>query len=271
MSSLAKKHGLENGLKCSLDPFMPTSWIYTKDTRNNKVAGVVKLRDNQVPPGHIPTSVFPKHVYHFTKNGQDIINSSKWRFYWQQRDNRVPDEVLSKYWFCETDEKTGRFQTHCEVEFPGQFNAFSLAQITRTACFFCGKKGSGDADRMRHTFGTDVLQIDFPRFKDDVEKWCKDHGKTVFTDKVKYQKKQPCDFYPLPILGKSRSEVGQEVSGIIRSLISDGTAFNKTWEHRFEHEIRVIFFDEYATEDPPVEYIEVPFSKEVVCLIESKT
>lgn len=271
MSSLAQKRGFEKGLKCNLDPFIPTSWIYYKDSKTNIVVGVARLRDGQVPSGHIPKITFPKYVYHFTKSGKDIITSGKWRFFWQQRDKKVPDEVLSKYWFCETDEKTGRFQTHCNVEFSGQFNSFSLAQITRTACFFGGKKGSNDADRMRHDFGTDVLQIDFTQFKTDVENWCKEHYKIVFTDKVTYQKKQPCDFYPLPIMGKSRGEVGKEVSSIIKNLINDGTAFNKTWEHRFEHEIRVVFFDEYATEDPDEEYIDVPFSKGAVSLIESNT
>ena len=86
-------------------------------------------------------------------------------------------------------------------------------------------------------------------------------------NKVNYVKSIPKAFYPLPILGKTVGDVGLEVTAIIKELMQDGTCFNKTYEHKFENELRFIFFDEYATLDQNTEYIEVPISKGSMILL----
>ena len=109
--------------------------------------------------------------------------------------------------------------------------------------------------------------MDFEAFRKDVETYCSKNNKILFINKVEYVKSIPKDFYPLPVLGKTVGDVGLEVSKIIYDLMKDGTCFNKTQEHKFEHELRFIFFDEYATLDQDTEYIEVPISKETISLL----
>jgi hypothetical protein len=50
-----------------------------------------------------------------------------------KNDGGMPDEVLSKYWFTEANKNSSglHWQTYGQ-----QWDTFSLAQITRTACFF---------------------------------------------------------------------------------------------------------------------------------------
>jgi hypothetical protein len=245
------------------DPFCPTGFVYISDKNdNNKVISCVRLNKSIQKS---PSGFNQKTLYHFTNKGKEIIDSGVFRFYWQMKNNNgVPDEVLSKYWFTEADEDSSglHWQTHGQ-----QWNAFSLAQITRTACFFTGKKGSCDADLMRQKFGKDVIEVNYDVFKKDIESYCSKNKKKLFINKATYVNSSPKDFYPLPILGKTVGEVGLEVSAIIDGLMQDGTCFNKTQEHKFEHELRFIFFDEYATLDPSTEYIEVPVSKESLKLL----
>jgi hypothetical protein len=243
------------------DPFCPTAFVYRRD-ENDKVVSftrLIKSNQKQFP-------VFKqKTVYHFTNKGKEIIDSGMFRFYWQMKNNGgMPDEVLSKYWFTEaTEDSNGlHWQTHGQ-----QWNAFSLAQITRTACFFTGKKGSCDAKTMRQKFGKDIIEVNYAAFRKDIESYCLKNNKKLFINKANYVNSMPKDFYPLPIMGKTVGEVGLEVSAIIDGLMQDGTCFNKTKEHKFEHELRFIFFDEYATLDPDTEYIAVPVSKDSMRLL----
>jgi hypothetical protein len=243
------------------DPFNPTGFVYIRD-KNDKILSCVRSIKS------IPKS-FPvfnrKTLYHFTKNGKEIIDSGRFRFYWQMKNNGgMPDEVLSKYWFTEANGNSNglHWQTHGQ-----QWDAFSLAQITRTACFFTGKKGSRDADSMRQKFGKDVIEVNYAAFKKDVESYCLKNKNKLFINKANYVKSTPKNFYPLPIMGKTVGEVGLEVSAILDGLMRDGTCFNKTQEHKFEHELRFIFFDEYATCDLSTEYIEVPISKKSMKLL----
>jgi hypothetical protein len=120
---------------------------------------------------------------------------------------------------------------------------------------------------MRQNFGKDVIEVNYAAFKKDVGSYCLKNKKKLFINKANYVKSAPKDFYPLPILGKTIGDVGLEASAIIDGLMQDGTCFNKTHEHKFEHELRFIFFDEYATLDPSTEYIEVPISKESMWLL----
>jgi hypothetical protein len=244
------------------DPFNPTNYVYYRDQGDN-ILTCTYLRNSI-------KKIFPlfdqKFIYHFTNNGSEIIDSGIFRFYWQMRNNNnSPDEVLSKYWFTEANMNTNgllSWQTHGK-----QWNSFSLAQITRTACFFSGKIGSRDADIMKQYFGSSIIKVDYTKFKKDVEAYCIKHNKILFINKVEYVRSIPKKFYPLPVLGKTIGEVGLEVSSIIKSLMEDGTCFNKTYEHKFEHELRFIFYDEYATLDLNTEYIEVPISKESMVLL----
>jgi hypothetical protein len=243
------------------DPFCPTAFVYYRD-KNDKVVSCVRLIKSI--PKQFPIFT-QKTMYHFTNKGKEIIDSGVFRFYWQMKNNGgVPDEVLSKYWFTESNEDTNvlHWQTHGQ-----QWNAFSLAQITRTACFFTGKKGSRDADLMRENFGKDIIAVDYASFKNDIERYCSKNNKVLFINKVDYVSSLPKDFYPLPILGKTVRDVGLEISDTISGLMQDGTCFNKTQAHKFEHELRFIFFDEYAVLDPSTEFVEVPISKDSMQLI----
>jgi len=245
-----------------VDPFNPTNFAYIRD-QNDKVLSCIYLNNSIA-------KTFPvfnqKTVYHFTNSGKEIIDSGVFRFYWQMRNNgQMPDEVLSKYWFTEASKETDgslQWNTH-----GSQWKSFSLAQVTRTACFFTGKKGSRDADLMKQNFGKNIIKINFEVLKKDVETYCRENNKILFINKVEYVKSMPKDFYPLPVLGKTVGDVGLEVTKIINDLMKDGTCFNKTQDHIFEHEIRFIFFDEYAILDQDTEYIEVPISKESMILL----
>jgi hypothetical protein len=243
------------------DPFSPTAYVYCRD-KNDKVLSCVSL----IKPIQKQFPVFnQKTIYHFTNKGKEIIDSGVFRFYWQMKNNGdMPDEVLSKYWFVEANEDSNglHWQTHGQ-----QWKAFSLAQITRTACFFTGKKGSRDTDLMRQKFGKDIIEVNYAAFQKDIELYCAKKNKKLFINKANYVNATPKDFYPLPIKGKTIGEVGLEVSAIIDGLMQDGTCFNKTKKHKFEHELRFIFFDEYATLDPSTEYIEVPISQESMRLL----
>jgi len=240
------------------DPFSPTNYNYCRDLNSDKVLSIIQTNN-------IKQKIFPvineKKLYHFTNKGKEIISSGIFRFYWQMRNNNdKKDEVLSKYWFTEANiDSNGllQWQTHGQ-----QFISFSLAQITRTACFFSGEKESQDAYLMRDKFGEDIIEIDYFLFKKDVESFCSENKKILYINKVNYVSSVPKDFYPLPIIGKTETEVGLEISFIIDSLMLDGTCFNKIQEHKSEHELRFIFFDRYAINDPSTEYIEVPISKE---------
>ena len=247
--------------KINIDPFNPTNYIYCCN-ETGIVLGCTCLNESIKKA----SSVFNQNeIYHFTNNGKEIINSGVFRFYWQMRNNNIPDEVLSKYWFTETNKNLDGslyWQTH-----GNQWTSFSLAQITRTACFFTGKKGSRDADLMKQKFGKDIIKVNYTLFKEDVKKYCIMNNKILFVNKVTYVKSKPRDFYPLPVLGKTIKEVGLEISSIINNLMLDGTCFNKTQEHKFEHELRFIFFDEYAILDQNVEYIEIPISKKSMTLL----
>ena len=247
---------------CKKDPFNPINFVYIRDQDGN-VLSCIHLKNNI---GRISPEFSQKTVYHFTNNGKEIISSGKFRFYWQMRGNEtIPDEVLSKYWFTEANEND---EGHlCWQTNGAQWPAFSLAQITRAACFFSGKKGSSDADLMRQNFGKDIIKVNYAKFRKDVELFCKSNNKILFVNKVNYVKSLPKTFYPLPILGKTVGDVGLEVTAIINELMQDGTCFNKTYEHKFEHELRFIFFDEYATLDQNTEYIEVPISKGSMILL----
>jgi hypothetical protein len=245
------------------DPFSPINFSYCRDLKSDKVLSVIQTNS-------IIQKIFPeineKTLYHFTNKGKEIINSVVFKFYWQMRNNNnMKDEVLSKYWFTEANKNSDgllQWQTHEQ-----QFKSFPLAQITRTACFFTGEKESKDADLMKEKFGKDILEINYTLFKKDVESFCFKNNKKLYINKVNYVESIPKDFYPLPILGKTVGAVGLEVSSIIDSLMQDGTCFNKTQEHKFEHELRFIFFDKYAVLDPSTEYIEVPISKESMRLL----
>jgi len=245
------------------DPFSPINFSYCRELKSDKVLSVIQTNN-------IIQNIFPeineKIFYHFTNKGKEIILSGVFRFYWQMRNNNdMKDEVLSKYWFTEVNKDSNgslQWQTHGQ-----HFISFSLAQITRTACFFSGKKESQDADLMREKFGKDIIEIDYFLFKKDVEYFCSKNNKILYINKVNYVSSTPKDFYPLPILGKTVGAVGLEISSIIDSLMKDGTCFNKTQEHKFEHELRFIFFDINAIHDPSTEYIEVPISKESMKLL----
>ena len=243
------------------DPFCPTGFTYIVD-KNGRIVSCIRLKKSISKNFH---EVNQKTIYHFTNSAKEILGSGVFRFYWQMRNNgNTPDEVLSKYWFVEANEDLNglHWQTH-----GNQWNAFSLAQITRTACFFTGKKRSHDADLMKKYFGRDIIAVDYILFKKDIEQYCSNNNKKLFINKVNYIKHEPKDFYPLPILGKTIGDVGLEVSAIIDDFMLDGTCFNKTKAHEFEHELRFIFFDEYATLDPSTEFIEVPVSKETMRLL----
>jgi len=244
------------------DPFNPTNFVYFRN-QNDKVLCCTYLRS---PIPKVSPVFNQKTVYHFTNNGKEIIDSGVFRFYWQMRNGeQTPDEVLSKYWFVEANKEIDgslHWNTH-----GSQWKSFSLAQVTRTACFFIGKKGSKDADFMRQNFGKSIIKVNFDAFKNDVKTYCKENNKILFINKVKYVKSMPKDFYPLPIIGKTVGDVGLEVSNIIIDLMKDGTCFNKTEVHKFEHELRFIFFDEYATLDKSIEFIEVPISKNSMTLL----
>jgi hypothetical protein len=255
---------MENSLLklCNTDPFNPSNFAYTRD-QNDDVSCCIKLN---YLANKEKSEFKQKTVYHFTNNGKEIIDSGVFRFYWQMRNNNsVPDEVLSKYWFTEANKGINGslyWQTN-----GNQWNAFSLAQITRTACFFTGKIGSRDADLMKQNFGKDIIKVNYFEFMKDIKIYCADNNKILFANKVNYVKSIPKKIYPLPVLGKTVGEVGLEVSAIIEGLMLDETCFNKTYEHKFEHEFRFIFFDEYATLDQNTEYIEVPISKESMILL----
>jgi len=258
------RRNMENELikLCKSDPFNSTNFVYARDKMDNVLSCVYigKSVNKRFP-------VFnQKTVYHFTNKGKEIISSGVFRFYWQMRDDEhMSDEVLSKYWFTEANKNIDgslSWQTYGI-----QWNAFSLAHITRTACFFSGKIGSRDADLMRQEFGKDIIKINYTKFKKDVEAFCMNNNKILYINKVDYVKSIPKIFYPLPVLGKTIGDVGLEVSAIINDLMKDGTCFNKTQEHKFEHELRFIFFDKYATLDQDIEYIEVPISKESMMLL----
>jgi hypothetical protein len=244
-----------------VDPFCPTEFTYVGDN-NGKIVSCIRL-SKSIPK--IFPEFYQQTIYHFTNSAKEILRSGVFRFCWQMRNNgNTPDEVLSKYWFVEANEDSNglHWQTH-----GNQWDTFSLAQITRTACFFTGKKGSRDADLMRKNFGRDIIVVDYSLFKKDIEQYCLNHNKKLFINKANYVKYEPKDFYPLPILGKTIGAVGLEVSEIIDGFMRDGTCFNKTKVHEFEHELRFIFFDEYATLDPSTEFIEVPISKETMWLL----
>jgi len=255
---------MENELNmvCKTDPFNPVNFVYTRD-KNDKVICCIQLKNSIIKTS---PRFNQKIVYHFTNNGKEIIDSGVFRFYWQMRNNdKVPDEVLSKYWFTEANRNIDGslyWQTH-----GSQWKSFSLAQITRTACFFTSKIGSRDADLMKQKFGKNVIKVNFPNFKKDVETYCENNNKILFIDKVNYVKSIPKGFYPLPVIGKTVGDVGLEISSIINELMKDGTCFNKTQVHNYEHELRLIFFDEYATHDLNKEYIEVPFSKDSMAIL----
>jgi hypothetical protein len=251
-----------DGFSLNIDPFSPTAFVYYRD-KNDQAVSITRLNksiQNQ------PPAFNQKTVYHFTNKREEIIASGVFRFYWQMRNNGgPPDEVLSKYWFTEADEDSNgglHWRTHGL-----RWNTISLAQITRTACFFSGKKGSRDADLMRQRFGRDIIEINYVSFRNDIENYCSKNNKKLFVNKVTYQNSTPKDCYPLPTIGETVGEVGLEVSAIIDGLMKDGTCFNKTKEHKFEHELRFIFFDEYATLDPSTEYIEVPISQNSMRLL----
>jgi hypothetical protein len=255
---------MENRLiKVRIDPFSPVNFVYTRD-EDDKALSCVDL--NNAITKKPPPEFNQKTVYHFTNKGKEIIDSGIFRFYWQMRNNeQVPDEVLSKYCFTEANRNPDGslvWQTHGT-----QWNSFSLAQVTRTVCFFTGKIGSHDADLMKEKFGKNVLKVNFTEFKKDVKTYCVNNNKILFVNKVKYVKSVPKNCYPLPVLGKTIGEVGLEVSAIIKNLMKDRTCFNKTQEHKFEHELRFIFFDEYATLDEDTEYIDVPISKDSMVLL----
>ena len=242
-----------------VDPFCPTGFSYIVDKENP--VGITSF--NKI----IPKNLNPfnqKTIYHFTKNGKEIIESGIFRFYWQMR-NSGSDEVLSKYWFVETN-KNANGSYSWDTHGPN-WGTFNLAQITRTACFFTGKPTSRDAGKMRRHFGNDVLVVDYHALKRDVEVFCANNHKRLYIRKTKYVEATPKEIYPLPILGKTVGEIGLEASAIIDGLMQDGTCFNKIIKHKFEREVRFIFFDEYATLDENNEYIKVPISNGTMRLL----
>ena len=164
--TIAPKGSMEN-ISVHIDPFSPTNYIYHRDKNDNILCCTYlkKIIEKEFP-------VFNDNiVYHFTRNSKEIIESGVFRFYWQMRNNdKIPDEVLSKFWFTEANLNLNGslyWQTHGKL-----FNAFSLAQITRTACFFTGNLESCDADLMRKKFGNDIIKVNYYAFKNDVEKYC---------------------------------------------------------------------------------------------------
>jgi len=235
--------------KMNIDPFLPTNFVYI--FHEEKPIGVIQLGIRAYKTN---SKSQYKTIYHFTNENPKNWNLGVFRF------NCLPkDEVLNKFWFVEsTKDKENNYKWN---SYGPNWEGFSLANITRTACFFTGKPGSRNADEMKKKFGENVLKVNYPSLKNDVELFCKKYNKILYIDKTKYVKYSPMDYYPLPIIGKTNEQVGLEVSSILEGLMQDGTCFNKTWGHRFEQELRFIFFDVFSINDLNNQYIEVPVSK----------